>query len=309
MLLQRLAGGVLTAVFACLLLAGIRLEAAPETPRPRVLASVWPVYCWTAAIAGDAAQVDALLASGLSPHDYQFSRRDLQKVAAADLIVVNGLGLEPWLPKLLKNAPASCPVVEAFDGISDAVLIQASAPERSPGRAGVPPKLPNPHAWLDPQLASHAVTNLLRALQKAKPPRAEGYARRAAEFVTRLARLDAELQAGLAPYRGSAIVTLHDAFPYFARRYGLKVVGVVEPVPEVNPSPRHLAELRRTMREQRVNALFLETGVTSKTAERLAADLGVRLAALDTLETGPLVPTAFEDGMRRNLRTLQEALR
>jgi zinc/manganese transport system substrate-binding protein len=168
---------------------------------------------------------------------------------------------------------------------------------------------PNPHIWLDPHLAAHAVTNILNALQKADPTNAAGYERNARQYLARLEKLDGELRAGLAPFKGKPVITLHDAFPYFARRYDLRIVGVVENVPEVEPSLRYVGELGKVIRSEKVKAIFSERQSSPKLAEQLAQDYHLAVAQLDTLETGEFKPDAYERGMRNNLRALEEALK
>jgi len=165
----------------------------------------------------------------------------------------------------------------------------------------------NPHFWLDPLLAAHAVTNILQALQKADPGNADAYARNAAAYVARLQKLHEEITAALAPYHGRTLVTYHDAFPYFARRYGLQVAGVVQEVADVEPTPRHLSELRAAVREKKVSVIFVEAGSDARRVKQLIADLGVKVATLDPLESGKLSPTAYEEGMRRNVESIRKA--
>jgi ABC-type Zn uptake system ZnuABC Zn-binding protein ZnuA len=121
--------------------------------------------------------------------------------------------------------------------------------------------------------------------------------------------LHAEFQVQLHRFKGRPVVTFHDAFPYLTRRYGLELVGVIEEVPNVEPSARYLANLLKTIRATKVDLLFTEPQFNPLLAERLAKDLGVRLASLDTLETGEASADFYEAGMRRNLRTLVENLR
>ena len=203
------------------------------------------------------------------------------------MLIVNGLGAEPWLKKLTRQANKRKTVVEMTSSFS---------------------KDTNPHVWLDPVLAAHAVTNILRALQAADPANAEAYARNARTFAGKLHALDRDFQATLAPLKGAAIITYHDAFPHLARRYGLRVAGVVEETPEVTPGPRHLAKLRQIAQKQGVKAIFTDAEHPQKLAEQLASDFGVRLAALYTLENGELSPSAYEEGMRKNLAILKNTL-
>jgi zinc/manganese transport system substrate-binding protein len=168
---------------------------------------------------------------------------------------------------------------------------------------------PNPHVWLDPQLATHAISNILTGLQRVDPAGARDYASNAAAYIVQLRKLDAEIAARLSALTTRAIVTYHDAFPYFARRYGLEIAGVVEQVPEVNPTPKYLAHLSRTMRERGIRVIFIAPNSTTRLARRIADDLHVQLVELDTLESGPLSPSAYEERMRHNADVLQKYLK
>jgi ABC-type Zn uptake system ZnuABC Zn-binding protein ZnuA len=148
------------------------------------------------------------------------------------------------------------------------------------------------------------VTNILRALQASDPPHAGEYASNAATYVARLENLDRELQAQLAPVRGVSIITYHDAFPYFARRYGLQVAGVVEAVADVEPSLKYLAGLYRSARASEARAIFSEPPSVPRLARQMGRDLGLPVGQLDTLEAGALEAGAYEDAMLRNGHTL-----
>jgi len=268
-----------------LALLAMAADGAEEKRKLKVLTSFLPVYSFTVNVAGDLAQVENLLPPGASPHDFQLSPSERKKFEHADLVILNGLGVEGWLDKLLKE----------------------SKKQVVPASAGLGRKI-NPHIWLDPVLAAHAVTNILRALQAADPAQAEGYAGNARVFLEKLAGLDADFRAGLAPARGAAIITYHDAFEHLAKRYGLRVAAVVEETAEVSPGPRHLAKLRRTIQAEGVKAIFTDAEHPQKLAEQLSKDFGIRLAALHTLENGELTRAAYEDGMRKNLAVLKSTL-
>jgi len=246
-------------------------------------------------VAGDLAQVDNLLPPGASAHDFQFTLAERRKLDQADLIIANGLGLESWLDKVLEKS-GSRRVVRGAAGLATDAASTA-------GRAA------NPHVWLDPILAGRMVTNILAALQQADPANASGYATNAAAFALRLQKLDEELRTGLAAVPGRAIITSHDAFPYLAQRYGLKVVGVIEEHPDVAPTPAHLSALRSMIQTNGIKALFVDAQESRRRARQLARDFKVAVVVLDTLEAAPLTPTAYEDGMKRNLRALQQAVK
>lgn len=298
----------------------VGISPAHAAAKIKVVTSFLPVYSFTINVAGSLADVENLLPAGVGPHDYQFSPKDLRLLGQADVVVVNGLGVEDWLGRAIQSASSqkSKSVVEMAAGLKSELIEDAhglNPAEDDRKRKSVKADHhdhnhgPNPHIWLDPQLAAHAVTNILKALQKADPANAEGYAKNAGAYLERLARLDAELKEGLASVQQTSFVTFHNAFPYFVRRYNLKLVGVIEAVPDVSPSPRYLSSLGKIVRERKAKVIFTEPQFSPKLARQLAKDLSITVAELDTLETGPLVPTSYEDGMRRNLRTLQQNLR
>ncbi len=308
---RRLARPFWLLLLLCVTLGLPPLHAAESRPKLKVLTSFLPMYCLTAQVAGDLVELENLLPANVGPHDYQFAPRDLRKLTGAQIFVINGLGVEDWLARALKAAKGSktMTVVEATAGLTKAQLITAVPHIHLPGERGHDHgDGPNPHTWLDPRLAAHAVTNILVALQKADPANAPAYAANAAEAVKRLHQLDEEIGLALGPYHGSRIVTYHHAFPYFTRRYGLALVGVIEEVPNVEPSPKYLAALLKVIREKEVKAIFTEPQFRASLAQRISHDTKVPVAELDTLETGPLKPTAYEEGLRRNLNTLLKHL-
>ncbi|MDB6066401.1 MAG: Periplasmic solute binding protein [Pedosphaera sp.] len=294
-----------------LLFCGQAKVVHAEQHKLRVLTSFLPVYSLTANVAGDLAEVENLLPPNADPHDFQFSPREMKKLKSADILVVNGLGLEAWLDRVIKSPERPKTVVELAAGLKSELIfgIHPLSSEAASAENKADSTIPNPHIWLDPQFAAHAVTNILEALQKADPINAQGYARNAREFLSRLEKLDEEMRSGLAPLKDKPIVTFHDAFPYFARRYGLKVVGVIEKVPDVQPSPRYLTTLGNVIRREKVKAIFTDRQSSPKLPEQIGRDYDVPVGQLDTLETGEIKPDAYEQGMRSNLLVLKKFLK
>jgi zinc/manganese transport system substrate-binding protein len=271
-------------------------------PQLHVITSFLPLYCWMVNVVGEHAVVEDLLPARAEPHDYAFTPGDARKLARADLIVVNGLGLETWLPTFLRSSSAArARLIVACAGL-DRELISGGHHAHEASHA-------NPHVWLDPQLAIRAVSNILAGLQRVDSAGARDYASNAAAYIARLKKLDAEIAMSLSALTNRAIVTYHDAFPYFARRYGLEIAGVVERVPDVNPTPKYLAHLSRTMRERGIHVILIAPNSTTRLARRIADDLHVQLVELDTLESGPLSPSAYEERMGHNAAVLQKHLK
>jgi len=296
------------------LVCGIGPARAAGAGRLKIVTSFVPAYCFAANAAGDLATVENLLPAGVDPHDYQLSPRDLVKLGEADVVVVNGLSLEGWLSKAIESAAGRRfpRVVQLAGGLSAGELMYDSdAPwsQQAEIHPAVRERFANPHVWLDPQLAEHAMTNICRALQQADPANAAAYGRNTAAYVQRLQKLDEDFRIAAAGLSRRDLATDHNAFPYLARRYGLNIVGVVEEVDEVPPSPRQLARLERTIRERRIKVLFTSPPTPPREALQIASDLGLSVATLSTIEIGPLKSSTYEDEMRQNLRALESHLR
>jgi zinc transport system substrate-binding protein len=286
--------------FARLVVVALFWSCAHAAQKPlQIVTSFLPAYCFAANVAGDLAHVQNLLPGNVSLHDYQLSPADLRKLASADLIIVNGLGMEAFLDKAVANIGGDVPrkIVRLSDGLEGELIHQRGND-----------RLPNPHIWLDPKLAILSVSNIARALAATDPPHAEAYQKNAAAYVVRLTALDSQLQHSLGDVRGVPFVTYHDAFPYFVRRYELKLAGVVEQVPEVAPSPKEMSQLLKTIREQHAKALFTEPPGSTRLAEQIARDAKLKLAELDPIETGQIEARAYEEAMRRNAQTLHRIL-
>jgi len=277
---------------------------AEPVGRLRVVTTIFPAYAVASAVAGDQAIVENLLPAGVGPHDYQLTVGDLRTIQKAQVIVQNGIGLEHWLERAFKSNPTLL-TVNLSDGLHDSLIRDPiHAADHHSGDETKHHEEGNPHLWLDPKLMIRSTTNVLRAFQKADPPHAAVYASNATVFVQSLQKLDQELSSSLAPLTNRGFVTLHDAFAYFARAYQLKVVGVLETTPDVSPPPRYLGELMRRMRQEKVSVIFAEPNSPKRLAERIAADLKIRVALLDTLESGALKPGEYEAAMRRNATVL-----
>lgn len=293
-------------------LAGCGPAPRPAPGKLQVVTTILPVHALTLAVAGHHAEVRSLLSSSAAAHDFQMTPKERRLIENAGLVILNGLGMESWLDRTLKDSTRRVPVVECTAGL-ESEQIHDGTEDEAPGHdhAGHSHHhgTANPHLWLDPLLAARMVTNILAALQQADLTNAAAYASNATSCIVRLQQLDVEIRQTLAPLTNRTLVTYHRAFPYFARRYDLKVVGVLQETPEVAPSPRHLADLRQIVQTNRVKAIFTEPGHSDKLARQLGLDWQVRVAPLDTLETGDFTASAYEDGMRKNLRALLDALK
>jgi ABC-type Zn uptake system ZnuABC Zn-binding protein ZnuA len=268
----------------------------------RVLTSFLPMYLFTKNVVGDApgVQVDMMLPASLGcPHDYALTPADMKKIAAADLFVVNGLGMEEFIGAPVRKANPKVKVIESGAAV---VPIRAAAGDAH-GHGDV-----NPHSWVSPRNAILQVRAIEKALAAASPGNAALFRTNADGYVKRLETLASEFDAASGRFRNRSIVTFHNVFDYLARDLGLTVVGEIESVPGQEPSAGEVRKLIAVIRQRRAAAVFGEPQYSGKLAAMIAHEAGVPVRALDPVATGPTTLTAYELAMRSNLRVLREAL-
>ncbi|MBQ8072330.1 MAG: zinc ABC transporter substrate-binding protein [Clostridia bacterium] len=240
-------------------------------------------------------------------HDYQLQTRDMKALSEADLFLINGAGMESYVD-LVASAFPDLPVADASAGVPllyglDALQI-GEAEEAESGEA-------NAHIWLSAENAIRMAENLARAMADRFPVYAPRITENLDGLTARLAALDAELREGLSGLPRQGIITFHEAFPYFAQAYGLKVLAVVNREPGETLTPSQLAQLADAIVALDCPPLFVEPQYEDLSARTLAAETGARIFTLDPVVTGPedQVPLDYyETVMRQNMQTLQEAL-
>ena len=260
----------------------------------RVVTSFYPVYAATLNVANGIEGVD--VHNLASPHvgclhDYQLTTADARKLSEADLFLANGAGMENFLDKV-RAQNAQLKIVETSEGIS---LIKG-----------------NPHVWVSPKSAARQVDNIAKALSEADPENADRYAANAAAYNEKLSSLGERMKSELAPFAGTPVVALHDAFPYFARDFGLDIVGVIEREPGQEPSAKELAGTVDLVRAKNVKVILAEPQYSDKAAQTIARETGAKVYQFDPVATGPAEPPeargAYLRAMDKNLEVLRTAL-
>jgi zinc transport system substrate-binding protein len=306
---------VLASLPALLLSCGRPATKLAESPpsagqRLRVMATFLPITLLTRAVAGDCADVTTLVPPSLGPHDFQAKPGDLLALRRARVLVKNGLGMEGFLDKLIAAAgPANLLVIDSSRGVAT-LTAPPTSDHRSGADHGHDHGSENPHIWLDPLRAAQQVETIRDGLIKADPGCAEGYRQRAATTTAQLRQLHSEFATRLRPFQGKTFVAFHDVAPYFAARYGLKAVFLVD-VPELNPTPADLERVSAEVKRSDLKALLSEPQEGERSFNALAADLGVPISVFDPLETGSEEasrdPGTYARVMRRNVAHLIEA--
>jgi zinc/manganese transport system substrate-binding protein len=221
------------------------------------------------AVGGGAVDVHQILRPNTDPHDYEPRPRDIQDTAGAALVVTSGDRLDVWMDEVLDNAGGHPTVLDAGAGRPVALPGESSGPEASRF---------DPHWWHDPRNVEYAVTRIRDALARADPKATAAIDAGATRYLARLDTLDAGIAACMRaiPAAQRKLVTDHDAFDYFARRYGIDVVGAVIPsqTTQAQPSAGDLAALTATIRRERVRAIFPESSINPKLADAIARETG-----------------------------------
>jgi ABC-type Zn uptake system ZnuABC Zn-binding protein ZnuA len=252
-------------------------------------------------VGGDRVSVTALVPRHADVHTFQPSPTDVRAVAGARLIVMNGLGLDDWLRDTITNAAASgTPLVELGTGLAGVELL----PGEEPGTQ-------NPHLWMAVPYAEGYVDEIERALAAADPANAAAYQQGADAYRGRLDALDARVRARIdsIPPAERRLVTFHDAFPYFAREYGLQIVGVAVEAPGQDPSAAEIAALIDAIKAAHVKAIFSEDQFPTQLVDQLAASTGARVVSNlydDSLGDPPV--TSYEALMDWDVDQLVAAL-
>lgn len=278
--------------------------AAEEDAGKTIVTSFYPMYVFTQNVVRDVPGVRVVNMASESAgclHDYQLQTRDMVTLEGADALVINGGGMEQFMDKVIAQRP-ELPVINASDGIE--MLCGEDDHDGHDHDHGVY----NAHVWLDPALAMRQVQNIADGLAAVDSENAEAYQRNAAAYKARLQALHAELSAQLAPLAGSAIVTFHEAFTYFADAYGLVVAGVIANDAGEEPSTRQIAATCDLVKQYQVKALFVEPQYPTKSAETIARETGTKVFTLDPVVSGDGSPESYENAMRENARVLTEAL-
>jgi zinc transport system substrate-binding protein len=299
---------IIAALFAILASFGIWIaEKSDKNTTPtassklQVVASFYPLYFLASEIGGDAAEVYNLTPAGAEPHDYEPTARDTARIETADLLVLNGVGLEAWAENIEQRVDTQkVRVVFAAEGLATRELVE----ERE--------RMADPHVWLDPELMLKMADTIERAFAAADPANADRYATNARSLKSRLAELDAEYAAALKSCARKDIVTSHDAFGYLAAAYGLTQTPIAGLSPEAEPSPRELIEIAKFAKDNAVTHIFFESLVSPKLAETLANEIGAKTLVLNPLEGLSAEEMAegkdYVTEMRANLASLILAL-
>lgn len=234
-------------------------------------------------IGGSAVKVEAIARGYQDPHFVEPKPSYILKLLKADLLIVVGRDLESaWLPPLVQQS-RNARIQPGAPGYLDASLtakildLPAGPVTRAMGDVHA---LGNPHYWLDPGNGRRVAREIVGALSALQPARASYFDQQYADFDRRLSQAERRWDAMMEPYRGVRVVTYHRSWSNFAERFGLDIIGFVEPRPGIPPTPAHTRDLVRDMLRQNVRIVLVEPYFDFRTPNAIARDAGARVVEM-----------------------------
>jgi zinc/manganese transport system substrate-binding protein len=281
----------------CLVLLGIAFPAHAQD-RVNVVASFSILGDFVGNVGGDRVDVTTLVGPNGDVHVYAPPPADARKIAEAKLLVVNGLGLEGWLPRLLQSSGGKATIVEASNGIKP-LQVGAAA---------------DPHAWQSVANAKIYVANIRDALDAADPGAAAAYQANAQNYLAKLDVLDHEVREAVSqiPQSRRKVISTHGAFGYFAAAYGIEFIAPLGVSTESEPSARDIAGIIKQIKIEAIPAVFLENISDDRLMRRISADTGAHIGGTlysDSLTDEKGEAPTYIDMVRHNIKALTSALK
>jgi len=280
-------------------------ESDSEISKINVLASFYPIEEFTKKVGKDKVNVSLLVKPGVEPHDWEPKIKDIQRMQKADLIIINGLGIESWADDVYSINP-DANVVDTSYGITPIYITS----ENKLGIFGVESKefRTDPHIWLNPITIKVQVQNIADTLIELDPENKNYYQKNVDSYKLELDTMDMKIRDELAQCNKKDFFAFHNAFAYFAQEYGLNQHTVLKSIdPLSDPSPQDIMEVINLARTLDTSVIFAEEGINPKMSQVIADEIGSKVIILSPLEFADNEKTYLER-MEQNLDNLKEAL-
>jgi zinc transport system substrate-binding protein len=265
----------------------------------KVVASFYPIYEFVKKVGGDKVDVSILIPVGVEPHDFEPTIQQIQEAENANIVIYNGAGLEEWIERINTKLRVD---------VSNGTRLLLNNNNTNELKANY-----DPHIWLDPILAQIEVRNIRDALIKVDPKNSQYYTDNAERFIRDLSTLDSEIRTSLSTCNKTDFIAFHNAFTYFADRYGLKQHTIKGPSPEGEVLPQRLVEVITLAKELDLHIIYSEDLVDPRSAETIAQEIpNGKVLILSPIEgVNKLEQEAgigYLDKMRQNFKNLLEGL-
>jgi len=293
------------------LLLGLLFTSAEGAHKLRVVATIPDLKALVEEVGGDLVDVESLARGTQNAHEVEVRPSLMLRLRRADLFFENGLELDAWSdvavqgannPKIVRGAPGRVDVSRGIQ-VLDVPLVRV---DRSMGDVHA---LGNPHYSLDPGLAPIVTQNIVDGLVRVAPELRATFEKNREAFLTRLEEAMVRWTKELAPVKGTKVVVYHPDYIYFLTRFGLVQAGMVEDRPGIPPSPQHLAQLIRQMREERIRVVLVQPWNDLKLAQRVAEEAGAKAVVIPTMVGGVKGADTYIGAIDYNVNALAQALR
>ena len=277
-----------------------------------IVTTFYPIYDFTKEIVGDEGNVKLLIPAGTEPHDFEPSAKERAEISDADVFVYNSSDMEFFVDSLKDSVDSKQTLmIEAAKGIDRLESQEADEHEESEEGHDHAHEY-DPHVWLDPVLAIKEVRTIAGELGEKYPDKKEIFTKNADAYIKKLEALDQKYSEELKNATNRTFVTQHAAFAYLANQYNLEQVAISGVSPDQEPTPSRLAELKEFVKKNNIKVIYFEENASSKVAETLSNETGVKLEVLNPLES--LTNEQIKAGenyisvMEKNLEALKESI-
>lgn len=277
-----------------------------------IVTTFYPIYDFTKEIVGDEGNVKLLIPAGTEPHDFEQSAKERAEISDADVFVYNSSDMEFFVDSLKDSVDSKQTLmIEAAKGIDRLESQEADEHEESEEGHDHAHEY-DPHVWLDPVLAIKEVRTIAGELGEKYPDKKEIFTKNADAYIKKLEALDQKYSEELKNATNRTFVTQHAAFAYLANQYNLEQVAISGVSPDQEPTPSRLAELKEFVKKNNIKVIYFEENASSKVAETLSNETGVKLEVLNPLES--LTNEQIKAGenyisvMEKNLEALKESI-
>ena len=267
-------------LFAALLLAPVAVRAQGKLT---VMTTTEDLASIAREVGGDRVTVEGIAKGYQDPHFVEAKPSFILKLQKADVLVVVGRELEiGWLPPLIqqsRNSKIQPGSAGYLDASLQASILEVPTVQVTRAMGDVHP-LGNPHYWMDPENGKRVGKEIADKLSELRPNDKAFFQQKLADFTTRLDAAEKRWLAQMAPYKGTKVVTYHRSFPNFSERFGLDIIGYVEPKPGIPPSPQHTLDLINEMKRQNVKIVLVEPYFDLKTPNAIGRDTGAQVLVM-----------------------------
>ncbi len=277
-----------------------------------IVTTFYPIYDFTKEIVRDEGNVKLLIPAGTEPHDFEPSAKERAEISDADVFVYNSSDMEFFVDSLKDSVDSKQTLmIEAAKGIDRLESQEADEHEESEEGHDHAHEY-DPHVWLDPVLAIKEVRTIAGELGEKYPDKKEIFTKNADAYIKKLEALDQKYSEELKNATNRTFVTHHAAFAYLANQYNLEQVAISGVSPDQEPTPSRLAELKEFVKKNNIKVIYFEENASSKVAETLSNETGVKLEVLNPLES--LTNEQIKAGenyisvMEKNLEALKESI-